>query len=81
MTDAAVDAELATVIQQNEERAPKVAAIREFNKVRGRIIDKTQLINRLPFGETDLSRVIAMLPQERQDYFYVGASTSATGLS
>jgi hypothetical protein len=70
LKDEIVDAELAKVIKQDGDLAPKVAAIKEFNKLRGRIIDKTQQINRLPFGENDLSTVIATLPQERQDYFY-----------
>jgi hypothetical protein len=39
-------------------------------RARSLIIDKTQEVNRLPFGETDLSAVIATLPQERQDHFY-----------
>lgn len=39
MTNEAVDAELAKVIQQDNERAPKVAAIREYNKLRKRIDD------------------------------------------
>jgi hypothetical protein len=76
LNDEFVDAELVNVIQQNEERGPKVAAIREFNKLRMRIVDITKDIStRLPFGETDLSTVIATLPQERQDYFY-GVITS-----
>jgi hypothetical protein len=70
LKDEVVDAELAKVIKQDGELAPKIKAISEFNKLRGRIIDKTQQINRLPFGDNDLSAVIATLPQERQDYFY-----------
>jgi hypothetical protein len=70
LKDEVVDGELARVIQQNVKLDAKVAAIREYNKLRGRIIDKTQNLTRLPFGESDLSVVIATLPQERQDYFY-----------
>ena len=70
LKDEIVDAELAKVIMQDGKLESKIAAIREYNKLRGRIVDKTQQINRLPFGETDLSTVIATLPQERQDHFY-----------
>ena len=40
ITDEEVDQELAFVIRQNYELPSKVAAIREWNKVKGRIIDK-----------------------------------------
>lgn len=70
LADGVVDSQLAKLILQNQDNTSKIAAIREYNKLRGRIIDKTQEVNRLPFGETDLSSVIATLPQERQDYFY-----------
>lgn len=65
-----VDAELAKVIKQGGDLQPKVAAIKEYNKLRSRIIDITKDVSRLPFGETDLSAVIATLPQERQDHYY-----------
>ena len=70
LKDEIVDSELAKLIQQDTDFPTKVRSIAEYNKLRGRIIDKTQLVNRMPFGETDLSEVIAALPQERQDYFY-----------
>lgn len=70
LKDEVVDSQLAKLIKQDRDNTAKVAAIREYNKLRGRIIDKTQQINRLPFGESDLSAVIATLPQERQDHFY-----------
>jgi len=70
LKDQVIDSELAKLILQDRDNTNKIAAIREFNKLRGRIIDKTQQVNRLPFGENDLSVVIAALPQERQDYFY-----------
>jgi hypothetical protein len=70
LKDEIVDSELARLIQQDRDLPTKIRSIGEYNKLRGRIIDKTQNVNRLPFGETDLSIVIAALPQERQDYFY-----------
>lgn len=47
MTDQMVDAELAKVIKQDHDLSPKVAAIREFNALRGRIrekVDHTHLL-------------------------------------
>jgi hypothetical protein len=70
LKDEVVDSQLAKLIVQDVELPVKIRAISEYNKLRGRIIDKTQQVNRLPFGESDLSEVIATLPQERQDYFY-----------
>jgi hypothetical protein len=70
LKDEIVDSQLAKLITQDADNTAKIAAVREYNKLRGRIIDKTQQVSRLPFGETDLSAVIAALPQERQDYFY-----------
>lgn len=40
ITNEEVDQELAYVIKQNDELSSKVAAIREWNKVKGRIVDK-----------------------------------------
>lgn len=45
MSENHVDAELAKVIRQNSELAPKVMAIREFNKLKGRITDKVKVTN------------------------------------
>src|SRR4051794_29415264 len=42
LRDDFVDAELAKVIAQDGDLTPKVAAIKEFNKLRGRIIDQTK---------------------------------------
>lgn len=70
LKDEIVDGELAKLIQQDEDFSTKIKSIGEYNKLRGRIIDKSQDVSRLPFGENDLSAVIATLPQERQDYFY-----------
>lgn len=70
LNDAFVDKQLGFVIAQNAEFPSKIAAIKEYNKLKQRIVDITKNINRLPFGETDLSAIIMTLPQERQDYFY-----------
>ena len=70
LKDTVVDSQLAKLVVQDVDNTTKIAAIREYNKLRGRIIDKSQDVSRLPFGESDLSVVIATLPQERQDYFY-----------
>jgi hypothetical protein len=70
LKDTVVDSQLAKLIMQDGDNTNKIAGIREYNKLRGRIIDKSQDVSRLPFGESDLSAVIATLPQERQDFFY-----------
>jgi hypothetical protein len=70
LKDEVVDSERAKVIMQDRDLASKLRGIISYDKLRGRIIDKTQDVSRLPFGESDLSAVIATLPQERQDYFY-----------
>lgn len=43
-----VDSQLLFVIQQHEDLAAKVAAIKEFNKLRQRIIDKQETTHILP---------------------------------
>ena len=70
LKDEVVDSERAKVIMQDRDLASKLRGIISYDKLRGRIIDKTQDVNRLPFGDNDLSAVIATLPQERQDFFY-----------
>jgi len=70
MRDEVVDAERAKVIMQDDDLSSKLKAIQSFDKLKGRIIDKTQDVSRLPFGQSDLGSVIATLPPERQDYFY-----------
>jgi hypothetical protein len=77
LKDEIVDAELAKLIKQDGELPVKIRAINEYNKVRGRIIDKSQEVGPLPFGESDLAALIATLPQERQDYYY-GVITALT---
>jgi hypothetical protein len=70
LKDEIVDSQLAKLIMQDGDNTNKIAGIREYNKLRARIIDKSEVLHRLPIGETDLSVLIATLPQERQDYFY-----------
>jgi hypothetical protein len=47
-----VDAQLAKVILQNVKLDSKIAAIREYNKLRQRITDKIDLTTNLPFNLT-----------------------------
>lgn len=46
MTDEFVDSELMKVITQDEEKTPKVAAIREFNRLSQRVTDKLDLTSK-----------------------------------
>lgn len=69
LKDEIVDAELAKVIKQDGDLQPKVQAIREYNKLRGRIIDKTKIITE-KFSVDDIRVLLAPLPQERQDEIY-----------
>lgn len=43
LKEEVVDSELAKVIMQDGDLAPKVAAIKEFNKLKGRIIEKADI--------------------------------------
>lgn len=51
ITDQLVDKELGTVIKQNADFSSKVAAIREYNRVKGRITNKVKVSGSL---ETDM---------------------------
>ena len=57
LSDAVVDRELAFVIAQNAELPSKVAAIREYNKLKGRITDKMEHLgkNGGPIAFLDMS--------------------------
>lgn len=46
MTDEFVDSELMKVITQDEEKTPKVAAIREFNRLSQRVTEKLDLTSK-----------------------------------
>jgi hypothetical protein len=70
LKDEIVDAELAKVVKQDGDLTPKVAAIKEYNKLRGRIIDQTKVTHVQKLDMDDIRSVIAVLPQERQDQFY-----------
>lgn len=69
LKDDVVDSQLAKVILQDDDRKEKIAAIREYNKLRGRIIDKTKLeVER--FAVDDIRVLLSPLPQKRQDEVY-----------
>lgn len=68
--DDVVDSERMKVILQDDDKKAKMSGITSFDKLKGRIVDKTQAVGGLAFGEADLAAVIATLPEERQDYFY-----------
>lgn len=70
LQDEIVDAELAKVIKQDGDLAPKVQAIKEYNKLRGRIIDKSQVVQTQKLDMDDIRVLISSLPKERQDFFY-----------
>ena len=69
LKDEIVDGQLAKVIMQDAKLESKVAAIREYNKVRGRIIDKTKVVTD-KFSMDDIRSLLDPLPQERQDEIY-----------
>ena len=75
LTDQVVDSELAKVIKQDGDLTPKVAGIKEYNKVRGRIIDKTKIITE-KFSMDDIRALLAPLPPERQDEIYAILTTA-----
>jgi hypothetical protein len=70
LKDEVVDSELSKVIKQNKDFTPKVAAIKEYNKLRGRIIDQTKVTHVQKLDMDDIRSVISVLPQGRQDQFY-----------
>lgn len=70
-----VDAEMAKLIVQDDDKPTKRAAISDYNKLRGRIIDKVKDVSE-SFTLDDIRTLLAPLPQERQDEVY-GYITSA----
>lgn len=74
LKDEVVDSELAKVIKQDVKPEAKVSAIREYNKLRGRIIDKSQVTQVQKLDMDDIRVLISTLPQERQDQFYATIS-------
>jgi hypothetical protein len=69
LRDDIVDSQLAKIITQDDDLQSKVRAINEYNKVRGRIIDKTRDVTER-FAMDDIRELLAPLPQERQDELY-----------
>jgi hypothetical protein len=69
LRDDIVDSQLAKIITQDDDLQSKVRAINEYNKVRGRIIDKTRDVTER-FAIDDIRELLAPLPQERQDEIY-----------
>lgn len=65
LTDRIVDGELAKVIMQDHERPAKVAAIREFNKLKQRIVDKSDITSKgdkiIVFNESQLKKIAGSL--------------------
>jgi hypothetical protein len=75
--DEVVDGELARVIRQNVKLDAKIAASREYNKLRGRIIDQSKHTLKVEsFGVDDIRTILSVLPQERQDEVYAIVSTA-----
>ena len=69
LRDDIVDSQLAKIITQDDDLQSKVRAINEYNKVRGRIIDKSKVeIER--FALDDIRALLSGLPQERIDEIY-----------
>lgn len=75
LRDDIVDSQLAKVITQDSDLQSKVRAINEYNKVRGRIIDKTRDVTER-FAVDDIRELLAPLPQERQDEIYAILTTA-----
>src|SRR5215204_6474040 len=70
LKDEIVDAQLAKVIKQDGDLTPKVAAIKEYNKLRGRIIDHSKVTHVQKLDMDDIRVLIGVLPPDRQDQFY-----------
>jgi hypothetical protein len=75
LRDDIVDSQLAKIITQDADLQSKVRAINEYNKVRGRIIDKTRDVTER-FAMDDIRELLAPLPQERQDELYAILTTA-----
>jgi hypothetical protein len=68
LKDNIVDARLAEHIIQTRDGELSLSGIKEYNKLRGRIIDKAEVTER--FAIDDIRELLAPLPQERQDEIY-----------
>ena len=69
LKDEVVDSQLAKLILQDDDSRAKIEGIKEYNKLRGRIIDKSK-IQIEKFAMDDLRALLAPLPTERQDQVY-----------
>lgn len=70
LNDSFVDKQLAFVISQNAEFPSKVAAIKEYNKLKQRIVDRQKIEVEERFAVDDIRAILSVLPQERQDEIY-----------
>lgn len=70
LKDEIVDSELAKLIMQGDDNTAKVAAIREYNKLRSRIVDRSESTIKESFTVDDIRALLSPLPQERQDEIY-----------
>jgi hypothetical protein len=75
LRDDIVDSQLAKIITQDDDLQSKVRAINEYNKVCGRIIDKTRDVTER-FAMDDVRELLAPLPLERQDEIYAILTTA-----
>jgi hypothetical protein len=69
LKDNVVDARLAEHIMQMDDGDLSLQGIKEYNKLRGRIIDKTRDVTER-FAMDDIRELLSPLPQERQDELY-----------
>ncbi len=69
LRDDVVDGELSKVILQNEDLSPKMKAISEYNKLKGRITEKTDITSAgkkiESFNETQLERIARRISHGR----------------
>jgi hypothetical protein len=75
LRDDIVDSQLAKIITQDDDLQSKVRGINEYNKVRGRIVDKTKDVTER-FAMDDIRELLSPLPQERQDELYAILTTA-----
>ncbi|WP_425905720.1 hypothetical protein [Nitrobacter sp. TKz-YC02] len=75
LKDNVVDARLAEHIMQVDDGELSLSGIKEYNKLRGRIIDKTRDVTER-FAMDDIRELLAPLPQERRDEIYAILTTA-----
>jgi len=64
LTDEMVDAELAKVITQDEERSPKVRAMELYAKIKGRVVDQSVVKHTLAFDDISEEELDAIIAEE-----------------